>query len=60
MAMNTTPQILPAFTLGADAGPGRLTVSGVEAWSSLMVIAGAALVVVAGSGWAVWFAAASA
>ena len=49
----------PAFALSADLRSGAVvTVSRTEAWSSLAVLAGLALAALAGSGLAVWFAAA--
>lgn len=51
----------PAYALGADLRSGAVvTVSRLEAWSSLAAVAGALLLALAGSGWAFWFAAAGA
>lgn len=48
----------PAFVLGADLRAGAVvTVSRLEAWSSVAVLIGAVVLLFAGSGAAVWFAA---
>jgi hypothetical protein len=57
--MDNAARISPTLFLGADASPRAPTVSGLEAWSSLVTIAGVFVVALAGSGWAVWFAATS-
>jgi len=57
--MDNGARISPTLFLGADASPRAPTVSGLEAWSSLVTIAGVFVVALAGSGWAVWFAATS-
>jgi hypothetical protein len=59
MVMERETQIIPAFAIGADAGAGKLSISGTEAWFSLAAIGGAVLLTLAGSGWAFWFAATS-
>lgn len=54
----TSVHAVPAFALGADLRAGAVvTVSRLEAWSSLAAIAGGLLLALAGSGWAFWFAA---
>jgi hypothetical protein len=57
--MDNATRISPTLFLGAEASPRAPTVSGLEAWSSLVVMAGLFVVALAGSGWAVWFAATS-
>jgi hypothetical protein len=57
--MDNAARISPTLFLGADASPRAPTVSGLEAWSSLVTIAGVFVVALAGSGWAVWFVATS-
>lgn len=52
---------VPAYVLGADLRAGAVvTVSRLEAWSSLAALAAGVLLTLAASGWAFWFAAASA